>query len=79
MSSCPTFIECTNGAVRLSAGRYPFEGRVEVCVNGVWGSVCHDSWSITDASVACKRLDYSTYGKLNYTPSNPIPLFRFSE
>ena len=55
-----------HGAVRLDGGAYSFEGRVEVCVNGVWGTVCNDSWSSVDASIACKYLGYSTYGKLVY-------------
>jgi len=59
--------QCTSGAVRLSAGSYPFEGRVEVCVNGVWGSVCHDSWSTMDATVACRQLGYSTYEVVAYS------------
>ena len=54
---------CTHGAVRLIGGAYSFEGRVEVCVNGLWGTVCHDLWSSTDAALGCKFFGYSTYGK----------------
>jgi len=45
---------------------YSFEGRVEVCVNGVWGTVCHDSWSTIDAAAACKYFGYSTYEVVAY-------------
>ena len=32
------------------------EGRLEVCVNGVWGTVCSSGWNTIDAYVACKQL-----------------------
>lgn len=53
---------CTHGAVRLVGGSYSFEGRVEVCVYGLWGTVCQDSWTSVDAAAACKYFGYSTYG-----------------
>ena len=37
-------------------------GRVEICVNGVYGSVCNDGWSDEDASVVCRQLEYSPCG-----------------
>ena len=47
---------CTHGDVRLLGGNNPSEGRVEVCVSGVWGTVCDDSWNSPDAQVVCKQL-----------------------
>ena len=35
-------------------GRTEYEGRVEVCQDGVWGSVCDDGWTPLDNGiVAC--------------------------
>ena len=54
---------CLEGDVRLLDGQNQFEGRVEVCRNNVWGTVCHDSWSVPDASVVCRQLGYGTDGE----------------
>ncbi len=55
--------ECKDGAIRLNDGIIEQEGRVEVCVNGVWGSICDKGWGKADAHVACKQLGLSESGK----------------
>ena len=32
-------------------------GRVEVCFDNAYGSVCNDRWDEADASVVCRQLD----------------------
>lgn len=50
--------DCNTGDVRLTDGAGVYEGRVEVCVNGVWGSVCDNSWGASEAYVVCKQLGF---------------------
>ena len=52
-------IECNETEVRLVDGLTTDEGRVEICLNGVWGSVCDDAWGVRDVSVVCRQLGYS--------------------
>ena len=32
------------------------EGRVEICINNAWGTVCNNAFNIPDALVACEQL-----------------------
>ena len=54
-------------------GTSEYEGRVEVCVNKAWGTVCaYNSWSSDDAKVVCNHtgaltLGTSEYSQINYT------------
>ena len=50
------------GSVRLADGVIDNEGRVEVCVNGVWGSVCDQGFDATDAHVVCQQLGHPELG-----------------
>ena len=53
---------CLNGDIRLRGGRNLGEGRVEICNNNAWGTVCDDAWGTPDANVACRQLGFSPTG-----------------
>jgi hypothetical protein len=39
-------------------GRDMYEGRVEVCHNGEWKTVCDSQWNRKESQVVCRQLGY---------------------
>ena len=56
---------CIQGEIRLRGGSNAMTGRVEVCNNGIWGTVCDDVWGARDAQVACRQLTYASTGEIS--------------
>ena len=57
---CNFSAPCNNGDVRLADGNIANEGRVEICIDNVWGTVCDDVFTSVDAQVVCGQLGYLT-------------------
>ena len=67
-SSCTAAQRCTNGTVRLVDGPVESAGRVEICINGVWGRV-YSGLDGNYSRVVCRQLGYNVdagEGELNH-------------
>ena len=53
---------CADGSIRLRGGVNDTEGRVEICYNSTWGTVCDNMWGPINAGVACRQLGFSSTG-----------------
>ena len=62
--------KCTEvGDVRLTRGATSREGTIEICIDGLWGTVCDDGLDVNDAQVVCRQLGFPIKGtqpKQNY-------------
>ena len=57
-----------SGAVRIDGAREnatcgSVEGRVQICEEGEWRDLCDTNWTMADAQVTCRSLNYSIRGK----------------
>ena len=58
-------IQCSrrDGEVRLVSGTTLQEGRLEVCLNSSWVTVCDENWKHSNVWVVCRQLGYRERGK----------------
>ena len=65
---------CTDGQLRLAGGNVNNEGRVDICLNNEWGTICDRSWNTNDAKVACGALGFSRGGENIFMLALLMPL-----
>ena len=58
---------CEDGQVRLADGPdgRNYEGRLEICIQNHWGTVCDDRYNVEEAAVVCRQLGF-TNGKFHF-------------
>ena len=60
----------TDGSTRLVSNNGQTDttsGRLEIYYRGLWGAVCDDDFSLTEAQVACREMGYAdvnSYGNV---------------
>ena len=65
-SLCFPFEDVCNGDVKLEDGVREYEGRIEICYDGEWGTVCDDGINDSVAEVVCRQLGFSLHSKGSY-------------
>ena len=63
---------CEDGDVRLDTSDAIVGGRLDVCYDGIWGSVCNEMWTDIDAQVACNQLGLPSTGGNVFLNNNSL-------
>ena len=58
-----TSLGCIDGGIRLVNGSTTMEGRVEVCINNTYGTVCDDFFDSNEATIVCLQQGLTSGGK----------------
>ena len=59
-----TYSNCSDGEIRLAGEVTATSGRLEICYNHAWGTICNYQWEDSDSNVACRQLGFHSYGEI---------------
>ena len=60
---CGYPVSCTQyGGLKLVGGPTPYEGQLQICLNGTWMAVCSTGFSVEAAQVACRQMGFGSTG-----------------
>ncbi len=59
---CTSPVLCQDGDIRLQGGVSELEGRIELCNDETWGTVCDRVFGTSDGNVACRQLGFAPIG-----------------
>ena len=57
------------GDIRLVGGSYQWEGRVEIYMSEIWGTITDSDWTNNDAQVVCRKLGHFKPGIISQCTS----------
>eukprot|EP00731_Ephydatia_muelleri_P017282 Em0010g380a len=64
-SVCGYPVSCTQyGGLKLVGGPTPYEGQLQICLNGTWMTVCSAGFSVEAAEVACRQMGFGSTGAI---------------
>lgn len=50
--------QCKDWDIKLVSSNVSTQGTVQVCYQGVWGTISDDNWGTNDARVICRQLGF---------------------
>ena len=66
VGTTPVWTNPFNEALRLQAGTYPSQGRLEIYIPDDWDTLCDNGFGSNEAHTACRQLGYTHASQWNH-------------